>query len=476
MRILVLCLFAIFTFLSSSYARAQGGGAANPYTSNSAPGGLEIRGMECVPQVREVETRRAIPIQCTTDYEVAGVELRYRPPGGKWAKIELQSADGIWTGMVPCQATSKRGVLKLYVFAKNDENKVVGRIGRSNAPMSIRVVENTKAPAPALPNKPAPARCFEKTECPPDMLGTASCPGTKADASAKRAWGASCSVSSQCEDGLECLNGSCETPPKCEKAEDCPQGAECTDGLCKTPTAEELASRMGPPKHHWFGLHFGADFMLMREADGVCGQDGPGQTEDSKRFACFQAGNPYTGTPNSSNAGHLSSSLYFATIRAVLSYDYAFNRLLFGGRLGWAFLGAPKSFTPVHVEARAAFSLRKDVFNKGFRPYLGLAAGFAQVDASGTVTIVDCVDPASRATCRAATGADVNQYLLPDGTGNVRAVRRVLNAYRSGTKLFFGPTLHMVFALANDSAIIVNINAMFPDVVLQPTLGYEMAL
>jgi hypothetical protein len=70
----------------------------------------------------------------------------------------------------------------------------------------------------------------------------------------------------------------------------------------------------------------------------------------------------------------------------------------------------------------------------------------------------------------------VNQYLLPDGSGNVRAVQRVLNAYRSGTRFFFGPTLHTVFALANDSAIIVNINVMFPDVVFQPTLGYEMAL
>jgi hypothetical protein len=98
------------------------------------------------------------------------------------------------------------------------------------------------------------------------------------------------------------------------------------------------------------------------------------------------------------------------------------------------------------------------------------------VDASGTVTVVDCTDPMSRAACRSATGAEVNQYLLPDGTGNVRAVRRVLNAYRSGSRFFFGPTLHMVFALANDSAIVVNVNAMLPDVVIEPTLGYEMAL
>jgi hypothetical protein len=110
------------------------------------------------------------------------------------------------------------------------------------------------------------------------------------------------------------------------------------------------------------------------------------------------------------------------------------------------------------------------------RTYLGLTAGYAQVDASGTVKIVDCTDPASRAMCRQATGAEVNQYLLPDGSGNVRAVQRVLNAYRSGTRFFFGPTLHTVFALANDSAIVFNLNVMFPDVVFQPSLGYEMAL
>jgi hypothetical protein len=56
------------------------------------------------------------------------------------------------------------------------------------------------------------------------------------------------------------------------------------------------------------------------------------------------------------------------------------------------------------------------------------------------------------------------------------AVDRRLNAFRKGTRFFFGPTLHTVFAIANDSAIVVNIAAMFPDVVLQPTIGYEMAL
>jgi len=447
--------------------------------ASAAGGELDVRGMECVPQVKEVETRRAIPIQCTTDYEVAGVEVRYKLEGGKWSKIDLQFADGTWTGMIPCSATAKRGAMKVYAFARNDANKVVGRVGRSNAPMTIRLVEQSKAPAPALPNKQPPARCFEKTECPPEMLGTAACPGTKASTSTKRAWGASCTDSEQCQTGLECLNGSCESPPKCETVKDCPEGAECSDGLCRTPSAEELAERLGPPKHHWFGLHFGADLMIMSEASGVCLPDGAGQTEDSKRFTCYEAGNEYTGIPNTSRSGHLSSGPYFATVRALLSYEYAFNRLLVGARIGWAFRGAPKHFSPIHAEARGFYSLRKDVFNKNFRPYLGLAAGYAQVDASGTVTITDCnkgLAAADLSTCRSATGAAADGLLVSQGGNPPLARPLALNAFRSGTRFFFGPTLHTVFALANDSAIVFNFAVMFPDVVLEPTLGYEMAL
>ncbi len=437
---------------------------------------VETRGMVCVPQVREVETRRPIPFSCETDYEVAGVEVRYRLEGGKWAKVELENQGGTWTGMIPCTATNDRGVLAVYAFARNDANKVVARIGRSSAPMHIRLVDQSKVPPPSLPNHDPPSRCFDSSDCPPEMLGTAACPGTKPSKAAKRAWGASCTETPQCQTGLECMNGNCDNPQKCERPADCPDGSECDDGICHFPTREELAERLGPPKHHWIGLHAGADFILTREADGVCGPDGAGQTEDSKRYACYQAGNPYTGTPANAYAGHLSSSARFATVRALVSYDYALQRLLFGGRIGWAFRGAPKHFTPLHIEARALYSVRKDVFNKNFRPYLGLAGGYAEVDSAGSVRIVDCVDSASRQACRTATASELNAYLLPDGNGDVRAVQRVLNAYRSGSHFFFGPTLHMVFALANDSAIVFNLNVMFPDTVFEPTLGYEIGL
>jgi hypothetical protein len=173
--------------------------------------------------------------------------------------------------------------------------------------------------------------------------------------------------------------------------------------------------------------------------------------------------------------GHLSSGAYLATIRALFSYEYAIDRLVLGARLGWAFRGAPQNFMPVHAEARAFFSMVKDPLNRRFRPYLGVTAGLAQVDGHGPTQIIDCVssDPLLRDECVNAQDQTTLDYFLSDRT---LAVRKTLNAYREGSKGFFGPSLMMVFALANDSAIVFNLNTMFPDVVFEPTLGYAMGL
>ena len=149
---------------------------------------LEVRGMDCVPQVTEVETRRPIPFICQTDHEVAGVELRYRfeGAGDKWEKVEFTQNETGWTGTIPCSGTGHTGNLKVYVFARNEDRKTVARIGRNTAPMNIKLVESSKLPPPALPNKEPPDRCFSKVECPADMVGTAACPGTAKGKGASR--------------------------------------------------------------------------------------------------------------------------------------------------------------------------------------------------------------------------------------------------------------------------------------------------
>ena len=441
---------------------------------------LEVRGMDCVPQVTEVETRRPIPIVCQTDHEVAGVELRYRleGAGSKWEKLELKQEEAGWGTTIPCAATSQTGNLKVYVFARNDARKVVARVGRNTAPMNIKLVESSQLPPPALPNKEPPDRCFSKSECPAEMVGTSVCPGTSKGKVAKGGWGAGCADSGQCQDGLACVAGSCETPPKCETNEDCPTGGECTDGVCHFPTAAEVAERLGEPKNHWVGIHFGVDLSMTPAAIGVCGTE----TADSKDYTCYKGGNAYTGVPNDVNAGNVASGLHLATLRALLSYDFVFKRFMFGGRIGWAFLGAPEDFSPIHIEARALYSLRKGPENNRFRPYLGLAAGYAQVHTKVSTTVLDCVAPpgvtdqamidAAIANCK----DDTLQAEMDMKKGEGSAVERQLDAFHEGGTIFFGPTLTIQHMFSNESAIVFNLNVMFPNVVFQPSIGYAMGL
>ena len=438
-----------------------------------APGEVEIRGMHCTPDVKEVETRRSIPVSCTVDYPTTGVELRYRIQGAtkKWDKIELKPSDGGYAGAIPCTVATQPGTLELYLFARNENNKVIARVGRSETPLSVKLVEHSNAPPPALPGKQAPERCYAQNECPPESLGTPACPGTQVPKPSKKSWGASCGDTSECGTGLECIKGSCETPAKCEDAKDCGEGAECSDGVCHVPTKTELSGRIGPAKHHWIGIHAGVDFNVMHEASGVCGSS----TDDSKHFACFEGGNEYTGTPNTLYSGHVKPSLYFATVRAMLSYEYAFDRMLLGARIGWAFRGSPKDFSPIHIEARAHYSLVPKPFDRHFRPYLGLVFGHAPVDAYGATIIVDCTstDPVQKDGC--ATSTDKAKLAEAVRDPNL-AVQRQLNAYHSGAPFFFGPSLQLMYALTNEAAFVFNFTVMLPNVTFEPTIGYQMGL
>jgi hypothetical protein len=248
--------------------------------------------------------------------------------------------------------------------------------------------------------------------------------------------------------------------------------------VCRYPTKEEIDSRLGPPKIHWVGLHLGLDIATVREATGVCG----GETEDSKDYACFRGGNVYTGVPNDANSGAVASGVHLATIRALLSYDFLFKRFMFGARAGWAFRGSPKDFSPLHLEGRALYSLRQGVENNRFRPYLGLAAGYGQVDVAVPVEIVDCVAPPMVSDPTLIEMAvndckdDRTKAEIDAKKASGAAVTRPLDAYRQGGSIFFGPTLTMMFLFSNESAFVFNLNVMFPDVTFQPSLGYAMGI
>lgn len=415
-----------------------------------------VEPIDCFPELKEVETRRPIPLACTFAKPIAEMEVRYRPPGDQWKTSKMKKVGDEWTAEIPCAATIRAGELELTIEARSKRGKVRGKLD----PLKVKLSEVTTEPPPSIPGQEPPARCFDPAECPGDMLGSPSCPGTKKGVGV-RSWGASCTQTTECTKGLACVAGTCESPPKCKSDDECESGV-CSGGVCEFPDPEEMKSRLGPPKYHWVGLELGVDFKLVPDAVGVCGS----QTDDSDVYDCFEGGDEYDGLPNVNNAGKVAGGPRLATMRALLSYQRPFGRLMAGARVGFAFRGAPDGFLPLHLELRGAYSLTTDPLKKRWRPYLGLAFGLAQVDTRSDVTIVDCASQecANRAQIT-STDIMLQQARLRD-----------LTAYRSGKKLFFGPTFSLIYALSNESGVVFTTNVMFPDLVISPSVGYLLGL
>ncbi|HEY8943964.1 MAG TPA: hypothetical protein VIM73_06875, partial [Polyangiaceae bacterium] len=417
--------------------------------------GPNIPGLECSPAVTEIETRRPVPISCAVTKKGAErVEIRYRTPDTKEVVPLTLKKDGAeWTGEIPCTATGKTGELEIGFTALGAKDRVIARI----KPVTMRLTEATSQSPPSLPGKEPPLRCYAPGECPPEFKGTPTCPGTKAPTAGYKAWGAACTASRECVAGLACVSGTCDQPPKCEVTPDCPKGGECVDGVCFFPDPEEMANRLADPRFNWIGLHFGADLLFARDAAGVCGNE----SDDSADYACFNGGDLYDGTVNQNYGGTVDAGPRLATMRVLVSFDRWFGRIAAGARLGFAFGGAPEDFLPLHLELRGLYSLRRDPMIRRFRPYLGLAAGLAQVDSRSTANVIDCTDAGPN--CREATLAE-----LQAGVSGARELS--LDAYRSGGKFFFGPALGFVYAFSSEHAMQLNLNVMFPDVVFQPSL------
>jgi hypothetical protein len=470
LQLLLRCLACLALALCTvpAAAKAPAPKAAEPVDADSAGdadddgGGTESTGIECLPAISEVETRRPIPFSCSvTKDDVENVELRYKAPGRKkWTKLRLRKAGKDWQGEIPCMALTKRGSLKLSIVGLDSDDKSVARIGG----VEIRLVDASNEPPPAYPGREPPMRCYDPKECPNELKGSAACPGTKATAGA-HSWGSACTKSTECQQGLACISGSCDKPAKCDTTADCGTG-ECVSGTCTYPDPDEIASRLGPPKFNWIGLHFGVDLLKIPYAPGVCGVD----TADSEDYTCYNGSEANSGEDiNPQMAGNIPSGFGLSTMRVMASYDRWFGRLGGGVRVGFAFGGAPKDFSPLHLEARVMYSMRDDQLNKRFRPYIGIAGGMAEVDVHKKVAVYDCKRAADLAACKAWKPGDPATALT--GATSVN-----LDAYKSGSGVFFGPTIGFLFAIANDQGIQANLNVLFPDVAFEPSVGYVFGL
>jgi len=410
--------------------------------------------MGCWPLVQEVETFRPIPMVCSTRVQgVKAVVLRYRQYGDEsWTRVDLKQKGDEWRGEIPCAQLARPGTWGMYIEAKDDRDNPLERLGSRDRPLVFKVVEKSTQPPPSLPGEPVPDRCVATTYCPEEMVGTPACDALQGGASADKNTG--CKESSDCDLGMECVEGSCKAPGVCTKDADCGDGMMCQAGLC--------ADRPGGGKRDWFGFHFGADFASLSQATDVCRT---GATE----YACYADSETYQGTPYPANGGTVTGGLHVGTMRALFSYDrFLSDSISLGVRFGFAFSGAPSGFFPLHFEGRGTYYFGDLVRGRSrFVPYLAVGAGVAQVDTRVAVEMVDCrpdppaamgavAGPPTYDQCKAAP--EVNQGLIDPTTGKARL--RTLDAYKSLGKVFGTLAPGLMVQLTKQVSGVVNLGVL----------------
>jgi hypothetical protein len=456
---------------------------AKPAPAATPAGEGEAPGLICTPKVTEVETRRAIPVECRSEREAASLELRFRPAGEEWQSLKMTRKDDSFRAEIPCDKTHVSGPLKLFVRAKDASGDEVARWGTKDSPIQIGLVEASRQEPPSFDDADPPQRCEAKEDCPPNFPGCK--PG--GDQRGNIDWGGACDNSSECKAGLLCLDGTCEPAPTCETDDDCPAGT-CQAGKCDIGRQDSGSLYA----KNWFGVHVAQDLAFAGGSD-ICTQD----SQNNDGFACYYAGSrtgayvddPYPGATT-------DTSLVLATTRILLSYDRALtSHWVIGARVGYAFGGGPPSgrdvvynddgdivevveeglsFLPYHVEARVSYWFGANALGrKGFRPYAHAGGGLAQVDAKVVNSVKDCGLLAPFGTpdyIRCANGD------LPADDPRLRTVE--LDAWKKLGQGFVTVGGGVVYAFTNKLGAQLNLNLMYtlPEsgIVIEPSLGGTM--
>ena len=164
--------------------------------------------------------------------------------------------------------------------------------------------------------------------------------------------------------------------------------------------AEPEPEPTGPKvRKNWFTLGVQQEFLFYTPVSGVCDStDADGdKTPGNPQYSCRDGDGLYEGDVYSGSGNEIQSGIGIATTRILVGYDRVFiDRLTIGGRVGFAFNGAPTvpgggTFNPFHAELKSAFFFGQKPFERnGIRPYASLAVGVGEVD--GKVSVDFFVD------------------------------------------------------------------------------------
>ncbi|MBK9001580.1 MAG: hypothetical protein IPM35_38155 [Myxococcales bacterium] len=390
--------------------------------------------LECLPKVSEVQLRHPIPVSCSA----AGakrLELRYKAGSGGWKSLKMKKRGDAFQTTIPCEAVQKKGTLRFYVRAWDENGDPAGSYGKKADPNKVSLVRDSDEEPPAFPGKDPPRRC----------------PRASAEAEEE------------------------EEAPSCESTDDCDMGLSCVEGSCRSKKAPAR-----PGKNSWIGLHFAYDLALAG-GTAVCSRD----SQLNNGYACFykDTEDQYRFEPQPRYANDISTGLAPATARVLVSFDQMVGSgFSVGVRAGYAFGGGPPSgkdrdvkFLPFHAEGRLSYWIGGGTGT--IRPYVGVGGGAAQVDAKLPVTVGDCAGvPGGAPSQPGASFAQDAAYYDSCKKRQVAAAPLELDVYKKLGKGFVGVHGGAVFAVTPDSGVKVELGVMqtmpTSGQVIEPSLGY----
>lgn len=438
--------------VQAAFAEAKGQGGTAPVTLTPTPADpapvpeappppppVNYPPMQCEPKVQEVQTRRPVPVSCVSQYPGVSKSTLYVRPFGEqtFTRVPMKRAGNAWQAEVPCSATGMGSAVSWYVDATDAKGTRLDGYGTMDGPLDVMLNDATTEPPPHFPGKPAPDRCPDLADCPPEMLGTPACPGTQKPGAVagetsggSKGWGDPCEEHSECQSGLACLNDTCETAPSCAT------DAECDDGRCDLGTGtcaygEEAASESvstGAGPKNMVAITFGLDLPAISGSD-VCD---PGQNPD---FRCYYQDKPYdlatdgNGVPLTQYTlpdgslerrywdGGAASGFGMGTLRILLAYDMMVTDMISGGvNAGIGISPIPDAGLSLHIDGHAKYWFTGN--GRGLKPFAALGLGFGRVDASATVQAVETAYEDSGYRRKQGTPASAAAKTAPDGLAN----------------------------------------------------------
>lgn len=311
--------------------------AQKPRAAAPAAGGVQHR------PVTAQEIGVPIPIYAELATPPSGRvkgRLHYRDESAEdWQVIPLHKVGDGYGAEIPCDAVRKLSTLEYYVTFADEDGEPVGAAGSKKEPFDIELVRGEPDETPHFPGKPPPDRCAR---------GSAPCES----------------------------NG------------------DCGAGVCEAGSCVERQAAPRGPRHFWFGIGLSQDLAFVSGSD-VCAE----QSQLHDGFSCFRKnGSQYHGTPQKGR-GDSVGGVDIATTRAVVTFDVVVAEpFTLGTRLGYTLRGgSPRpdggsAYLPWLAEVHAAYWFPR-AFGPRLSPYVTLAAGFAEVDASSTVKVFEASVP-----------------------------------------------------------------------------------